>query len=171
MTLGLLGAAGALLQAGEAVDTRIVVRAVSKGAKIIGDGVGGARITIRDAASGDVLATGIQRGGSGDTRRIMGLQREPGAPIYDTPGAASFEATLRLDGPTTVEVTAEGPLDYPQSTEEASKTLLLLPGQDVVGDGLILEIHGYALRVLAPEDGAEVQAGQPLEVRATVRMA
>jgi hypothetical protein len=101
----------------------------------------------------------------------MGLQRDPGAPIYDTPGAAFFEATLSLDRPTAVQVTAEGPLDSPQSMEKASKTLLLLPGQDVVGDGLILEIHGYAMRVLAPDEGAEVAAGRPLEVRATVRMA
>jgi hypothetical protein len=46
------------------VPTKVLVRAVSRDAKIIGDGVGGARITIRHATSGEVLAQGIQRGPS-----------------------------------------------------------------------------------------------------------
>ena len=40
-----------------------------------------------------------------------------------------------LERATVVEVTAEGPLGTPQSTQRASKTLLLVPGQDVLGGG------------------------------------
>lgn len=157
--------------AAEGIPTRVLVRAVSNDAKIISDGVGGARITIRDAASGKVLAQGIQHGGSGDTRLIMREPRARGSTVYDTPGAAQFLATLSLERPTEVEITAEGPLDPPHATQRASKTLLLVPGQDVLGEGILLEIHGFIVEMLAPGEGAPLRADQPLELQARVRMA
>jgi hypothetical protein len=76
-----------------------------------------------------------------------------------------------LERPTVVEVTAEGPLGSPQATERASKTLLLVPGEDVLGDGIILEIHGFIVKTLSPLMDAKVAVGSPFEVRATVTMA
>ena len=155
-----------------AVPTRVMVRAVSQDAKILQDPVGGARITIRDAETGEVLAEGLQEGGSGDTDLIMRAPLERGRPIYDTPGAAGFLATLQLERPTQVEITAEGPLAYPQAVQRATATTLLLPGQDVVGDGVTLTIHGFIVEVLAPSDSARTSvSGGPLGVRARVRMA
>lgn len=46
-----------------AVDTRIDVRVLSKGAKFIGTGVAGAEITIRDAETDELLARGKTVGG------------------------------------------------------------------------------------------------------------
>lgn len=155
----------------EGVPTKVLVRAISRDAKIIGDGVGGARITIRDPASGEVLAQGIQRGGSGDTKSIMREPHERHAPVYETEGAAHFLATLSLERPMVVEITAEGPLDPPHATQRASKRVLLVPGIDVVGEGVLLEIHGFIAELLAPSEGASLSAGQPVEVRAKVRMA
>ncbi len=69
-----------------------------------------------------------------------------------------------------VEITAEGPLGNPQATQRASKTLLLVPGQHLLGEGVLLEIHGFIVDLLAPVAGAEVRAGQPLPVRVKVTM-
>ncbi len=159
-----------LTRAGEGIPTKVMVRAVSRDAKVIGTNVGGARITIRDAASGTVLAEGIQKGGTGSTDLIMVRPRARGATIFDTAGTAGFLATLTLERPTIVEVTAEGPLGTPQSTQRVSKTLLLVPGQDVLGEGIILEIHGFTVDLLSPAADARVSVRSPVEVRATVTM-
>lgn len=74
-----------------------------------------------------------------------------------------------LEQPTVVEVTAEGPLDTPQSTQRVSKTLLLVPGQDVLGEGILLEIHGLTVTLLAPTPDAGLSVGSQLNVRATVK--
>lgn len=147
--------------------TTITVRAISRDAKVLGDGVGGARITIRDTVTGKVLASGIQRGGTGDTRRIMQEPRARGAVVYGTEGAASFRATLLLEKPTHVEIVAEGPLKYPQAMQRVSKRMLLIPGGHIEGEGVLLEIHGFIVEIVSP---AAPLAGQPLEVRARVTM-
>lgn len=153
-----------------AIPTRVMVRVVSQDAKILSDHVGGARVIIRDARTGKILAQGIQKGGSGDTNRIMIEPRKRGTPVYDTPGAAGFLATLMLTRPTVVEVVAEGPLGYPQAIQRASKTLLLVPGKDVLGDGIVLTLHGFIVTLETPSDEAEAHVGEPLLIRATVRM-
>lgn len=152
------------------VPTRVMVRAVSRDAKAIGTKVGGARITVRDVATGTVLAEGIQKGSTGDTDLIMVQPRARGAAVFSTPGTAGFLATVMLERPTVVEVTAEGPLETPQSTQRASKTLLLVPGQDVLGEGVLLEIHGFTVALLAPARDARPSVGSNLEVRAAVTM-
>ncbi len=151
--------------------TRVMVRAIARDAKIIGKAVGGARITIREASSGKVLAEGMLQDGTGDTALIIEKPHVRGEKIYDTPGASGFLAVLNLERPTVVEVTAEGPLGSPEATQRASKTLLLVPGEDIVGDGIVLEIHGFMVKTLTPQVGAKVKVGSPFEVKATVNMA
>ena len=46
--------------------TRILVRVVAHGAMVLGREVGGARVTITDLETKQVLATGIQQGEAGD---------------------------------------------------------------------------------------------------------
>ena len=70
-----------------------------------------------------------------------------------------------------MEITAEGPLGIPQATAKASKTLLLVPGRDVLGDGVVLELHGFAVEIESPTAESGATAGRDLEVRAKVRMA
>lgn len=147
--------------------TRITVRAISRDAKVIGDGVGGARITIREVETGKVLASGIQSGGTGDTTKIMREPRNRVAQLYDTEGAASFRATLALAHPTRVEIIAEGPLKYPQAMQRVSKTMLLIPGRHIEGEGVLLEIHGFIVEITSPAPG---RSGQRLDVRARVTM-
>src|SRR5712692_5811090 len=152
-------------------ETRVMVRAIARDAKIIGKAVGGARITIREASSGKVLAEGMLQDGTGDTALIIEKPHVRGEKIYDTPGASGFLAVLNLERPTVVEVTAEGPLGSPDATQRASKTLLLVPGEDILGDGIVLEIHGFMVKTLTPQVGAKVRVGSPFEVKATVNMA
>jgi hypothetical protein len=158
-------------QAGRAAPTRVMVRAVSRDAKVIGTKVGGARITIRDVATGKVLAEGVQTGETGSTEKIVVQPRRRGEPVYDAPGTAGFLATLELERPTVVEVTAEGPLGAPQAVQKVSKTMLLVPGEHVEGDGVVLEIHGFIVTLEAtPAAAPQASAGRPFEVRATVTL-
>lgn len=149
-----------------ATPTVVTVRAISRDAKVLGDGVGGARITIRDAGTGNVLASGLQTGGTGDTKRIMQQPRARGAMVYESEGAAAYRATLDLNAPTVVEITAEGPLKYPQAMQRASKTLLLLPGRHIEGDGVLLEIAGFIIDVPA----TQASSNTPVPIRAKVTM-
>lgn len=168
LVLSPCAAVAAAQQAGRAMTTptRVMVRAVSRDAKVIGTKVGGARITIRDAATGKVLSEGIQTGETGSTEKIIVQPRQRGEQVYDAPGTAGFMATLELERPTVVEVTAEGPLGAPQAVQKVSKTLLLVPGEHVEGDGVVLEIHGLIV-TSAP---APAVAGRPFELRATVTL-
>lgn len=136
--------------------TELVVRVLSHDAKIIGSGVGGVRVTIRDAETGEILSQGIQEGGTGDTDLIMRTPWERGTPDLDTEGAAQFRASLVLDRPTRVSVEAEGPLNSPpEGRHRASRTLLLIPGEDIVGDGFVLQLNGFTVEILEP--AAEAQ--------------
>jgi hypothetical protein len=147
--------------------TRVNVRVVAHDAKIIGDGVGGARVTVRDPATGRVLAQGIQRGGTGSTQSIVRAPHERGDTIYDTEGAALFVAELQLDEPTVVEFIGEGPLGYEQATQRVAQQMLVVPGEHVLGDGVVLELHGFIVELLAPES---LRPGGTASVTARVRM-
>lgn len=162
-----LAAVVAVPRATGAQTTRINVRVVSHDAKIIGDGVGGARVTVRDPATGRLLAEGIQRGGTGSTQSIVREPRGRGETIYDTQGAALFVAELELDEPTVVEFVGEGPLGYEHAMQRAAKRVLVIPGEHVLGDGVVLELHGFIVELLAPES---LRPGETASVTARVRM-
>lgn len=153
----------------QAIPTEIVVRAIANDAKIIGSGVGGAHITIRDARSGEILAEGVQEGSTGDTGAIVRNPRERGATIFDTDGAGAFRATLRLDRPTLIEIVAEGPLKTAHATQRASKTVLMIPGTDLTGEGVLIVLNGFTVIIEAPT-AETVTAGQSFDVQANVTM-
>lgn len=152
-----------------AEETPVTVRVLSKGAKFIGSSMGGVRVTIRDAETGELLAEGVTEGSTGDTERLMQAPREPDAGLA-TPGSAAFEAVLDLDRPTLLEITAWGPLAQRQAAVEASTTRWVLPGKGLAeGDGVVLELAGFAVDVLAPP--AHVVLGsQEVEVRINLVM-
>jgi hypothetical protein len=152
-------------------ETKVMIRAVARDAKVIGTHVGGARITVKDVASGEILAQGMQQGGTGDTDTIMKKPHTRGMAVYGAGDTSGFLAVLHLDKPTEVEISAEAPLGNPQATQRTSTTMLLMPGEDVLGEGIVLEIHGFIVTALAPLPDAKVKSGSPFEVRATVTMA
>ena len=116
------------------------------------------------------MAQGIQEGTSGNVDLIMKQPRIRGANVFDAPGTAAFLAKLALEKPTEVEVVAEGPLGSPESLQRSSKTLLLVPGQEVLGDGIVLELNGFIVKLLSPGPEAQPASAAGLMVRATVHM-
>lgn len=167
MVLGLALALPALAGA-QVTPTKLLVRVVANDAKIIGSGVGGARIVIRDASTGEVLATGIQEGSTGDTQLIMRDPIERGGKVFDTPGAAGYTAMLQLSKPTQVEVVVEGPLGTAHAMQRASKTVLMVPGQDLEGEGVIVVLYGFTVEIQSPAESTVTDGA--LEVRARVTM-
>jgi len=151
--------------AGQESTTRLLVRVLAHDAKLIGSGVGGARVTVREVATGALLASGVQEGATGDTDAIVRRPVTRGATVFDTEGAASFLAELELDEPTLVEVVAEAPLGTEHATQRGSKTLLMVPGVHIEGEGLVVELNGFTVELL--EVGQE--AGR-VSVRARVTM-
>ena len=151
-----------------AEETRITVRALSKDAKFIGTSMGGARVTIADADTGEILARGATAGSTGNTESILGV-RERGKPM-STEGSGKYEAVLDLDAPRRLRITASGPLAQLQTGTEASTTLWVVPGKHLTGgDGVVLELSGFALDVLAPAAHSRLGAA-PQEVEILINL-
>jgi len=51
--------------------TEITVRVLGKDSKFVGSSMGGARVVLRDAQTGEILSQGVTEGSTGDTKRIM----------------------------------------------------------------------------------------------------
>lgn len=124
---------------------RVEVGVLSNGAKFIGDKTGGAEVQILDVTSGEVLAEGFTRGGTGSTSRIMGSDGGRDKKILSD-GDAVFVAELNLDEPRQVKITMKGPLDHPSSMSASSMLLWLVPGHDLVGDNRVIDtLSGYII--------------------------
>jgi len=151
------------------VATEVMVRVVAHGAMVVGDSVGGARVTITDVASGMILASGLQTGEAGDQNQIMRTPRLAEEPHYSTRPSGAFRATLNLDKPTLVEITAQGPLAYPAATQRVSKTVWLIPGQNLTNDGIVLQLYGFIVQIEHPPAGESLIAKEDVTLRASVR--
>ena len=150
--------------------TRVMIRVVAHDAKIIGSSVGGARVTVRDARTGSLLARGVQEGGTGDTQRLVVEPRTRGQRVFDTAGAGGYLAELELTRPTQVRIEVEGPVGTPQASQRASRTMVLVPGYDVVGEGVILELYGFTVELQDPSGDLHDAPGTEIAVRARVTM-
>lgn len=130
--------------------TTVVVRAIAKDAKFIGTSMGGASILIKEADTGAILAEGQTKGSTGDTQTLV---QEPHQRYGDlhTEGAAKFETQLDLSEPTLVTISATAPVSQKQSAVTSSTQLWLIPGKDITGDGIVLEIPGLAIDILQPQ--------------------
>ncbi|MBX3329397.1 MAG: hypothetical protein KF722_03270 [Nitrospira sp.] len=149
--------------------TTVLVRVVAQGAMVLGREVGGARVAITDVASGHILATGLQQGEAGDQNHIMRTPHLMEEPIYSSRPSAAFTTTLELQKPTLVEISAEGPLAYPAALQKTSQTLLLIPGQDLTNDGIVLHLHGYLVQIEWPKPREALIAKDDVTLRASVR--
>ena len=149
--------------------TTILVRVVAHGSMVLGKNVGGARVTITDVATKQILADGIQQGEAGDQNQIMRTPRLMEEPHYSSRPAAAFTATLDLLHPILVEVTAEGPLAHPASSQRTSTTVSLIPGQDMTNDGIVLHLYGYLVQIEHPKQGEPLIAKDDVILRASVR--
>lgn len=149
--------------------TTVLVRVVAHGAMVLGREVGGARVTVTDVATGTILATGLQEGEAGDQNQIMRTPHMIEEPIYSSRPSAAFTTTLQLQNPTLVNISAEGPLAYPAALQRTSKTLLLIPGQDLTNDGVVLHLYGYLVHIERPTAQEPLIEKADMKLRASVR--
>jgi len=152
------------------IPTKVIVRVVSKDAKVIGSGVGGAFVRIKNVETGEILAEGKQLGGTGDTDRIMVQPRRRGEVLYGTSDAAFFQADLLLDKPTQVEIYTEAPLGFPHNIQKGSKTLTLIPGKHILGEGVVIQLNGLIVNILNPSSKESLKKGEEVAVRVEIRM-
>jgi hypothetical protein len=149
--------------------TQVTIRVLSKGGKFIGTSMGGAQITIKDVDSSRVLASGVTAGGTGDTARIMTEPRSAKTTLF-TEGAAQFQATIDLDEPRLIEVTAYGPLSHRHAANRVSATQWIVPGRHITaGDAWLLEIPGLVVEVQAPPAHVE-RTPKGIKLKANVTM-
>ena len=155
--------------------TQIDVRVIAKGGKYLGDDIGGALVTVHDVRTGELLARGTTSGGSGEATLMSVCVTQ--AEVLPVEGASVFTATLDLDEPRLIRVTAYGPLAAQQSANTATLTQWVSPGKDVTGGaqggGFLLEISGLVVQILNPPTHflpASGQAPAHLEIRANVTM-
>jgi hypothetical protein len=149
--------------------TRIDVRVIAKGGKYLGDDIGGALVTVRDVRTGEALARGTTAGGSGETNLMSVCVNR--SEVLTVEGASVFTASLDLDEPRLIEVTAYGPLAAQQSANTVSLTQWVCPGRDVTGGGFLLEIPGLVVQILNPPTHfLPTTTPTQVEVRANVTM-
>lgn len=161
--------------------TSILVRVQAKGGKFIGPDGGYSQVTVRDVATGAILAQGPAIGGSGalsgsfsqaatrscvvtpmwGTQNVLWLSAPAGQPP-----TAGFTTTLDLDAPTLVEITAEALTDGTPNGHTASQVMALAPGVDLTAEpGIVLLLPGLAVKVLSVD-----ATGLNLNVSAWVTM-
>jgi hypothetical protein len=140
----------------------VTVRVISQDAKFIGDSTGGARVTLRDAATGRMLAQGVTTGGTGDTERIMKASGR--SPLRAGPDAAGFAATIDIDSPTLVDLLVEGPLSRPGSLIKVASQRWIMPGEPVTaGDGWTVELPGLAITPEVTVNGRSIRVAAKVE--------
>lgn len=136
--------------AAQAEPTEIVVRVLGNDSKFIGTSMGGMRVTLRDAQTGEILASGVTQGATGDTARIMHEDSGRRAQLSDE-SAAKFVATIDLDEPRLIEAEVYGPLAQKQAATRATAQRWVVPGRGLnVGDGWVIDLPGLIVDVLAP---------------------
>jgi hypothetical protein len=149
--------------------TSIMVRAHSKDAKFIGTSIGGAKVFVRDAVSGEILAEGITRGSTGDTGKIMQEPQTRGTRLTDE-NTAGFLAELEIEEPTFVTVEVIAPFSKKQASVRSSTQLWVIPGKNIGGDGIVLDVPGFVVDILSPQTHERIPAGNEVEIKANVVM-
>lgn len=156
-----------------ATPTKVIVRAKAKDAKFIGTSIGGALVIIRNKLTQEILAQGRTQGSTGNTKLIMSTPKERYSQISDD-NTAKFLAEIDLDEPVFVTVEVLAPVNRKHSAVAASTELWLIPGKDILGDGIILEIPGFVVDILKPRTHQFINLSElsdnMLEVQANIVM-
>ncbi|SIT19193.1 hypothetical protein SAMN05421786_10855 [Chryseobacterium ureilyticum] len=132
-----------------ATETKVMIRAKAKDAKFIGSSLGGAHIIIRNKLNQRILAEGNTSGSTGNTDLIMKTPKVRGNSIADEQ-TGGFLATVDIDEPTFVTIEVISPLSNRQAQAAVSTEMWLIPGKNILGEGIILEIPGYIIDILKP---------------------
>ncbi|MCM4159648.1 hypothetical protein FHG64_16655 [Antarcticibacterium flavum] len=152
-----------------AQETTVMVRVHSKDAKFIGSSIGGAKVLVRNEATGELLAEGITRGSTGDTEKIMQEPRKRGERL-STGETAGFLARLDITEPVFVTIEAIAPVNKRQAAVRSSTQLWVIPGKNIEGDGVVLEVPGFVIDILSPQTHERIAQGEDINIRANVVM-
>jgi hypothetical protein len=152
----------------EAVQTKLVVRAKSKDAKFIGTKMGGAMVVVRDSETGKVLAEGLTTGGTGDTGKIMMEPKTRFGSITD--GAAKYEAAIDIDEPTLITIDVAAPYIHKDNMIKSSTQMWLIPGGDITGEGVVIEVPGFSVDARAIEKVKLVDNKAVIPIQARIVM-
>ncbi|RZM28696.1 MAG: hypothetical protein EOO88_07915 [Pedobacter sp.] len=136
--------------------TQLLIRAQAKDAKFIGTGIGGALVIVRDHLTREILSKGLTSGSSGNTEVIMNQAKKRGQTITDST-TAKFIADLKIDEPTFVDIEVIAPLNRKNATVNASTQLWVIPGKNILGEGIVLEIPGFIVDILAPNTHQQIK--------------
>ncbi len=152
-----------------AQETSVMIRVQSKDAKFIGSSIGGAQIIVRDSNTGEILAKGITKGSTGDTKLIMNEPVTRGKKLSDDE-TAGFIAELDITEPVFVTIEAIGPINKRQAMVKSTTQQWLIPGKNISGDGIVLEIPGFVVDILSPQTHERIEPDNDISITANVVM-
>ena len=152
-----------------AQETTVMVRALAKDAKFIGSSIGGAKIIVRNAETGEILDQGFTSGSTGDTKLILKTPQERYDSLTDEE-TAGFKAELNITEPTFVEVEAHAPFNKKQARVASSTQLWVIPGKNITGDGIVLEVPGFVVDILSPQTHERIKASEVVSLKANIVM-
>ncbi|MBO0330159.1 hypothetical protein [[Muricauda] lutisoli] len=132
-----------------ATETKLMVRAKAKDAKFVGGSIGGAHVIVRNTLNGQILAEGETTGSTGNTDLIMRSPHERYTQLSDEK-TAGFLAIVDIDEPTFVQIEVVSPINKKNAQIHASTQIWLIPGKDILGDGVVVEIPGFVIDILKP---------------------
>ena len=150
-----------------AQQTNIMVRAKAKDAKFIGTSIGGAKILVKDALTGEILANGVTSGSTGNTDKIMKQDWKRSENLSDAE-TAGFNASLDIDEPTFVTIEAYAPINKKQAEVMSSTQLWVIPGKDITGDGVVLEVPGFVVDIISPQTHERIASTETIELKANI---
>ena len=152
-----------------AQETTVMVRALAKDAKFIGSSIGGAKIIVRNAETGAILDQGFTSGSTGDTKLILKTPQERYDSLTDEE-TAGFKAELDITEPTFIEIEAHAPFNKKQARVVSSTQLWVIPGKNITGDGVVLEVPGFVVDILSPQTHERIKSSEVVSLKANIVM-
>lgn len=125
-----------------ATETSVMVRAKAVDAKYIGTSVGGIKVVVEDAETGEILDQGWIKGDTGSTNSLIKEPIVRGQVLTDDT-TAGFLAKVDITSPRLLRFKLIGPYAFRQSLQEATVTSWVIPGKDILGDGITLNMPGF----------------------------
>ncbi len=149
-----------------AQETNVMIRVQSKDAKFIGTSIGGAQIVIKEESTGKILAEGLTQGTTGDTKIIMNQPHTRGNRLSDD-NTAGFLAKLDIQKPVFVSIEALAPVNKRQARVSSTTQQWIIPGKDILGDGIILVVPGFVVDILSPQTHQTLE-GREVSIMANI---
>ena len=158
----------ALIAASWATPTTLIVRVKAHDAKFVGSAVGGLKVAVRDFFTNELLATGVVEGGTGNTKVIMKEPIARGKVLSVGKATAKFQFTFDIQEPRKLQIEVTGPMAAGLNIHKETKTTWLIPGQDILGDGILFELYGLIVHAYLPKPHEFYPLGKKVTIGAHV---